>query len=404
MQTSRSSVVSLGALLGLVATIASAQVVTPLGPEFHLSFTDISQPVGLAADRNGRFLALLQDVFSVTLRAWGWRDGSTLPSFSPAGDENWGSVAAVGPDTFAVAWPRVDLEAFQQDVLFALYSADGAPIRSEQLVTPESFPWPSDPRLDIARTPDGVVIVWTSDWEEIEARFVPFSTPAPPPSTVTFSSGVSAREPRVAATQDGRTLVVWFSSDCAPEYPDGCVRARHFDPAGNPTGPEFVLSTSPAGAQEYPAAAASGDGFVVVWQSEACTCIRARRLDGNGVPEGAEILVDEPDGPPGRVPAISATQEGDFLVTWSRGSQPSVPYLRAFDPLGRPLTDGLPISDPPELYSWSTQVALSASGEFVVVWERDDEEMLARRFRLQVPVFADGFESGDTSAWSRTTD
>ena len=53
-------------------------------------------------------------------------------------------------------------------------------------------------------------------------------------------------------------------------------------------------------------------------------------------------------------------------------------------------------------------MALDGSGGFVVVWDSngssgtDTSYLSVQGQRYAPPIFADGFESGDTSAWSNT--
>ncbi len=64
-----------------------------------------------------------------------------------------------------------------------------------------------------------------------------------------------------------------------------------------------------------------------------------------------------------------------------------------------------------DVQSRSGVVALGADGDFVVVWESEgssgtdssDRSVQGQRFRTPAPpIFADGFESGDTTAWTST--
>ncbi len=49
-----------------------------------------------------------------------------------------------------------------------------------------------------------------------------------------------------------------------------------------------------------------------------------------------------------------------------------------------------------------TEPAVSGDpdGKYVVVWGQEDEMMMARLFYGPMKLFADAFESGNTSGWS----
>ncbi len=375
----------------------------PLGDEFLFLSGEFGRNGGLAIDGEGDFVAAYWWFFYVHLVARGWSDGSPLPSFHPSGGEDaWASaVATVAPGDFAVSWTQVDQNTFEENVFFARFAPDGTPLRPAQQINPTPMATYAA-QTAIAARPGGVVVVWEED-PDIKARFVPYRGPPPAPITVNTSGGSRLESPRAAATADGRSLIAWYSDACPPDDPSaGCIRARHFDAAGTPTGVEFMVNVDTTGEQDSPAVAATAAGFVVAWRSEVCStrCIRGRLFDAEGLPSTGELELDEPGAELTESPWVAAAHEG-FLVTWVRSNEgDGAPVARLFDAAGRPLGGELAVSgDPPRFDPFQTRVAANEAGEFVVTWN-DDYELWARRFQLA--LFLDGFESGDTSAWDQT--
>ena len=152
------------------------------------------------------------------------------------------------------------------------------------------------------------------------------------------------------------------------------IRARRFDAMGNPLGGDFIVNTTTAESQgQVDVAYGPGGQSVIVWAGDATTPgdeldVFGRVYDAAGNPLG-----------------------GDFLVnTTTAGFQdrPSVGFLPELDALGQ--------------------------AQFAVTWRDADnaDGTMARGTGTSykcfsigedpTTIFADGFESGDTSAWGLT--
>jgi hypothetical protein len=111
------------------------------------------------------------------------------------------------------------------------------------------------------------------------------------------------------------------------------------------------------------------------------------------------------------MPAIASEGSGNFMITWtSQGSDGSDTNGRSIQ--GRRVSSsGVTNGSQFQVNTFATgnqdlsSVAFGEDGHFVVVWHSPgvdpDDAILGQR--LTTAIFADGFESGDTSAWSATT-
>jgi hypothetical protein len=130
----------------------------------------------------------------------------------------------------------------------------------------------------------------------------------------------------VAADAAGNFVVVWKS-----EYPYGLshrIRARRFDAGGTPQGPDFQVDNVTSGRPQDPAVAMDAAGiFVVVWPStfdygefsEEGSGIQARRYDASGNPQGGQFQVNTYTTGVQDRPQVAASAAGDFIVVWESG-------------------------------------------------------------------------------------
>ncbi len=105
---------------------------------------------------------------------------------------------------------------------------------------------------------------------------------------------------------------------------------------------------------------------------------------------------------------MAVAPAGDFVVVWqSRGSDKGNPYLysvqgRRYASNCDPLGGEFQVDTYTTTAQVSPSVAVAPAGDFVVVWARDGYtlwDVHGQRFQV-ADLFADGFESGDTAAWS----
>ena len=128
-------------------------------------------------------------------------------------------------------------------------------------------------------------------------------------------------------------------------------------------GPEFQVNTYTTSAQAGPSVSHGSDGsFVVVWQSYgqdgSGAAVEGQRYDSTGTPSGDEFQVNSYTTNSQYNPSVSHGSDGFFVVVWESYEQ-----------------DG--------------------SGSAV-----EGQRFCSDSSAVCAEIFADGFESGDTSAWS----
>ena len=212
-------------------------------------------------------------------------------------------------------------------------------------------------------------------------------------------------------------LVAWESH--GGQDGDGIgVFAQMYAYSDTKSGVEFQVNTTTEGNQTNPSAAMSWGGRgVVVWESSASDGNldtydiygQAIKLDGSLV--GEEFIINATtEGYQGR-PSVAMDAIGNFVVAWASegqdGSSQGV-YARKFDWSGNPLSGEFLVNTTTSGSQTLPAVAADLNtGSFVTAWQGPDEDGdgVFMSWPLEVPepaILSDGFESGDTSAWSGT--
>ena len=170
------------------------------------------------------------------------------------------------------------------------------------------------------------VVVWQESTDVRATVFNAFGQPGAPFTVNTTTAG-SQSVPQVAKLADGGFVVVWEDSSATGGDTSGlAVRGQRFTAAGARTGSEFLVNTTVTNDQMDPVVAASGTGFVVVWNDKSNASgngddIRAQRFDANGAKLGAEMLVD---GSAGRQQEATVTDRaGGFVIAWTSDNDTS---------------------------------------------------------------------------------
>lgn len=289
------------------------------------------------------------------------------PTFSDTG------VAVDEQGRATVVYTELPVAGFARVKAQRLDAVTGLHLGGPLTVTDDGHAQPDIALLDPAGQR---LIVPSSDFAGIKGNVVDLSGLTPqvlPEFPISTTPGFSNFFPSVAAdTRTGAFTVVWENLTALVGDPVN-VRARRFDAMGNPIGNDFVVNTTTANAQGQPAVAyGSGGESVVVWAGDAAIAqdeldVFAQVYDASGQPIGGEIKVNTFTENVQDQPAVRFLPESDgqgrsqFVVQWR-----DVAQVDGSSPRGTGISyrcfavDGLP-----------------------------DQE-----------IFADGFESGDTSSWS----
>jgi hypothetical protein len=237
----------------------------------------------------------------------------------------------------------------------------------------------------------------------------------------TYTTGYQ-ESPRVASRDDGDFMVTWSSEGSADNDTDrDSIQGRVFDALGSPIGSQFEINTYTTGRQDLPDISLAPDGnFVVVWTSGSYHAggpdgsfggIQGQRFDPDGSPEGAEFQVNTFATGRQTYAAVAGDGSAGFVVTWQNewadGGFPTSIRGQEFSGIGTAVGAEFIVNTyATDLQRWAS-VAKNDAGRFVIAWtsrgsvgdDTSDYSVQARR-SLGATIFADGFESGDVSAWS----
>jgi hypothetical protein len=348
---------------------AAGQAVDASGFRVNVVTAGSHSSPGVAADPDGRMVVVWhstgQDgsghgVFARRYEASGTPAGVEFRvNTHTAGDQNDAAVAKDAAGNFVVAWTSRDQDGDGQGVFARRYDAAGTPLGAEFRVNAHTSGDQAD--AAVASDADGnFVVVWTSAGQDGDGmgifgrRFDAGGVPLGDEFRVNGHTTAHQAGPTLASRADGRFVVAWASAG-----QDGSgqgVFARRYAADGSAQPGEFRVNAYVTGFQGLPSVAADEDGFVVTWTSERPddpqAGVRARRFDWFGAPTSSEFRVNTFTTGYQMYSVVQALPEGRFIVSWISYGQ-----------------DG------------------SAWGVY------------AQRFAADV-IFADGFESGDLSAWS----
>jgi hypothetical protein len=403
-------------VLGALAVITSA---APARPNFRVnSYTSGTQAdAAIAADASGAFVVVWMGAVEglPSLHILGRRyDAAGDPlgpdfrvSSAPAGG-NYPTVALVPGGGFAVAWSNPD------GVFARLFDGTGTPLAPEFRVN-EDVDFPDRARV-AADGAGNFTVVWEgypyfgyTGSDVYLRRYDAGGVPLGPQAIVNTYTYGTQRRPSVAASAAGDFVVVW--QDRHQDGSDYGIRGRRFDGLGNPLGDEFAINTQTTGTQWRASVAADAvGGFVVTWESPDGDVpgIVLRRYDATGAPLGSEVLANEWTSGAQVTPVVAVGPGGDFMVAWTSTLGPFgdtfLVGARRFDASGAPAGPDFRVNSHDESFQGVSAIAAGGDGRFIVAWNsgvQDGDSWGVYADRLgDDPIFADGFESGNASAWS----
>ncbi len=213
---------------------------------------------------------------------------------------------------------------------------------------------------------------------------------------VNQSSAGCHRFPAVARDGAGNFVVVWQSE---PGTGGSDIVARKFSASGTPTSGELTVNST-SGTRTHPAVAAAPTGeLLVVWQSDGADGsswgVYGQNYTRDAVPVRtgtSEFLVNQTTAGAQDLPGVAFLPSNGgtprYAVVWeSSGGSPSGILLRTFSAAGAALQNELQVNAVPFTGQGAPRLAVDASGNIVVVWQSQNEEMpgtgygvLLRRF------------------------
>ncbi len=211
-----------------------------------------------------------------------------------------------------------------------------------------------------------------SAWTSAQA---PPMTPVLAVNTYTTSNQANSS---VAIDSSGRFLITWMS--LGQDGSTAGVFGRLYDDAGAPAGPDFQINTYTTSYQlDTRAAALEGGKFVVVWagvSAEDPFGISGRLIDASGTPLGSDFPVNSHTTSTQANPAVAADGSGGFVVAWVSYDQDGDGrgiFARRFGGDGTLLSAEIPVNVATAGHQSHPAVASDAAGNFVVVWENEND-------------------------------
>ncbi len=438
---------ALAILLALVPNLAAGQVQGDDQFQVNTYTTDYQGRPAVAVDADGDFVVVWTSLGSSGTDSSGAsiQGRRFAPDGSPLGDEfqintftsanQTMAAAAMSADgDFVVAWTSRGVggpDSYLESVQARRYAVDGTPLGDQFLVNSYILNPQRDPA--VAADADGnFVIVWTSvgssgtDQSGASTqgqRYAADGTPLGGEFQVNTYTITYQGAPAVAVDGDGNFVVVWQSFGSAGTDTDRMsIQGQRYAADGSPLGAEFQVNTVTEDFQQYPDVTFTSNGeFLVVWESDESAgtdssglSVQGQRFAADGTPLGGEFQINTYTTEGQADVMVAAGADGGAVVVWTSAGSWGTDFSGASVQARSYASDGQPRSGDLQVNQYVTGsqfrpvVAVEADGHFVVSWMSDgspgdDSSSTSIQARLFNPVmFANGFESGDTSAWSST--
>ncbi len=181
--------------------------------------------------------------------------------------------------------------------------------------------------------------------------------------------------PVIGIESQGRHVVAW--QDDADGNDRWEIRARGYSPTGSTVFEDIRVNAVSTGHQRRPSVAVDASGnSVIVWEDDSNKNdkmqIRARGFAADGTPRFTQRTVNVVNTGQQQRPVVAMTAAGDFVVVWQDDSEPPHGVFNVFARVYRP--DGTPRTAPFRVNANASgqqrrpAVALSQS-QFLVAWE-----------------------------------
>ena len=208
--------------------------------------------------------------------------------------------------------------------------------------------------------------------------------------------------PTVSMNANGSFVVTWTNDNGATGSAD--LYARQFNPDGSPKSSEFLVDSHALGDQMSSSVAVnSAGGFVVTWsslnQSGSGWAVYAERFDSSGNPIGSAFQVDAADSNDQQYSRVATDADGNFTVIWqSQDGDGSGIFGQRFDSSGNPLGAVFRANSTTAGNQQSADIAMNATGSFVVSWSTDNQDIYAQQFNADGTMLGNEFQVNTTTA------
>jgi len=335
---------------------------------------------------------------------------------STQGDAVVGSDATGG---FVVVWTSG--YPAQQDgdwggVFGQRFSDDGLQFGDEFQDNSHTTGDQSSPDMVVAPTGE-FVVVWDSEYQDgsyrsiFGQRFATNGSPEGDEFQVNTQTTDFQMEASVSMDADRNFVVTW--TDWSGQDGSGSgIFAQRFASDGDPIGAEFQVNSYTTHDQSGSEVTVGPAGdFIITWGgpggSPGGHNMYGQLYDLAGIPVGDQFRINAGTDVAsyGGFGRIAGLKTGEFVAAWEGDDKKSGGISsRAFSENAMPLTDDFQVNTYTTGFQGVPSLSAGADGTIVIVWESPHDGDVKGVFgrRLSLAQFVDGFESGDTSAWSIT--
>ncbi len=361
----------------------------------------------------------LSDVYAQRFDSNGDPAGVEFPVWASSYDQRNPAAAMDGAGNFVIVL-ETDTNGVGNFQIWGWRYASNGDFQGSQFITNDSIA-KRYPSIAKAASSGNFVVTWDSldaaSYGIFARRFKADGNPWADTFQVnTTTAGVQTRS-SIGMDNYSNFLVAWEGH--GGQDGDGIgVFAQMYTSSGTTAGTEFQVNSTVAGNQTNPSVAMSWNGRgVVVWENSASDGnlntydIYARRINLNGSLAGEEFRVNTATESYQGRPSVAMDAIGDFVVAWASqdqdGSFQGI-YARKFDLNGNPLSGEFLVNTTTSGSQTSPAVAADLNtGSFVAAWQGPDQDgdgvfMSWPLVAPELSLFIDGFESGNTFAWSST--
>ncbi|OHB59524.1 MAG: hypothetical protein A2167_04030 [Planctomycetes bacterium RBG_13_46_10] len=295
------------------------------------------------------------------------------------GNQTESSIAMNAVGNFVVAWqgPGVD----EEDIFLQRFDPNGQTIGDETLVNTYTQGQQLYPKVAIDNS-GAFAVVWEN--EKLESKITVISCQLFDANGLAVSeefninATVNCRYPDVAMDLNGNFVIVWMEDKSS-----NSIMAQLYNADGTAKTEPFQVNTVENNFLTEPAIAMNANGyFVVTWDGDHVKAglddIHARLFDPNGMPLGEQFIVNTSRAEAQQNPQVAMNNKGEFVIVWESKIESSTIerdiFGQQFNSSGQPVGDEFLINTYVEGDQRNSDVAIRENGEFVTVWQSDDQD------------------------------
>jgi hypothetical protein len=254
------------------------------------------------------------------------------------------------------------------------------------------------------------VVVWEDD-QDGNSIYNIYMRGFNPDGTVRFeqkkvnnsSSSGQKYKPAIAMSANGNFIVCWEDDQNNNGSYD--ISMCGFNSDGTELFAQSTVNINTAGQQFWPGISMDDAGnFVVVWQDDLDNNgfyeIKMRGFNPDGTERFEQTTVNTNSSGQQKRPEIAMSQSGNFVVTWEDDQDNNGYYdirMRGFTPYGTERFTQFKVNTNGGGQQYRAGIVSSATGEFVVVWEDDNDN------NGVYDIYARGFYSNGTERFADIT-